>query len=203
MKGYMDGIKGALERHELLVNVQSGIPDKNALVFNIHIANQSLGVERALQRPNEWDISYTYYEYGKLDYLIASKEPSFRDVPFPILDNDVALFLSSQSLSLDKVKQLERCRVHMEFWVHEIIDRISSFSLDTKAWVYSFFGLPTGRTADDPPFEFPPEDSIRPVLRAGGSIADSAVSSSSRYNSILYMLIMIPKLIMLIALQSF
>lgn len=179
MRGYIDGIKGALERHELLVNVQSGIPDKNALVFNIHIANQSLGVDRASCRPNEWDISFTYYEYGKLDYLISSKEPSFRDVPFPILENDVAQFLSSQSLSLDKVKQLERCRVHMELWVHEIIDRSFSFSADTKAWVYSFFGLPAGRTADDPPFEFPSVNSIRPVMRSGGSVAGSTVSSSS------------------------
>ena len=67
----MKGVKGVLERNDVFVNVQSGIPDKNSLIFNIHITNQSILVDKASKKPKEWDISYTYYEFGKLDYLIA------------------------------------------------------------------------------------------------------------------------------------
>lgn len=93
-------------------------------------------IDPVAKKVKEWDLSYNYYQFGKLDWLISHQVASFKDVVFPILENDIAQQLVSEVFSQEKLKRLERCKVLIEHWAHELIERSVTFPVDAKDLVY-------------------------------------------------------------------
>ena len=61
-----------------------------------------------------------------------------------MLENDVAALLAAGKGSNEKLQKLSRCQLLLQNWIHELIDRSSSFPPATRDIVYKFFSLPTG-----------------------------------------------------------
>ena len=120
-------------------------------------------LDRTEDKYMEWNVSYSYYQYGKLDWLICYQVPSFKDVPFPVLENEIAQQLVANNQKSDRMKRMDRCRLFMQNWIHEVLDRTASFPLETREIVYKFFRLPSGPVTGEPAFEFPPTSSLKPA----------------------------------------
>ena len=91
-----------------------------------------------------WEVSYNYHQFGKLDWLICHQELSFKEFFFPVLENDVVAALASNKVSKRHLGRLDRCRLILQCWIHELIDRSSGFSPEVQKIVYDFLSLPKG-----------------------------------------------------------
>ena len=92
----------------------------------------------------KWEVSYNYYQFGKLDWLICYQAASFKEFFFPVLENDIAAALASDKGGARKLQRLDRCRMILQNWIHELIDRSSTFIPEIQDIINGFFCLPTG-----------------------------------------------------------
>lgn len=131
----------AIVNVNLHVTCQRGFPERGILIFNVHVRNREL--------EHEWDISYTYYQFSRLDYYLATRVESFRNVHFPHLDFDSIVQLAGTGAEGDghpreNQKLMDRAKLVLENWVHEVITKSPSFPIDARAIAQDFFYLPNG-----------------------------------------------------------
>mmetsp|Transcript_16901 Transcript_16901/g.25474 ORF Transcript_16901/g.25474 Transcript_16901/m.25474 type:complete len:604 (+) Transcript_16901:106-1917(+) len=124
-----------VESRSLEIWVQSGIPEDNELVFNVHVRNTSA---------IEWEVSYRLSQFGALDVEINNRTDALRDVAFPTISKETSAALVSPAKYKNKMKELEHCRMSLEQWVYYVVTRIEVVPDELKDIIEGFFFLPNG-----------------------------------------------------------
>jgi hypothetical protein len=115
--------------------IQSGIPEDGDLVFNVHIRNLAT---------TDWEVSYRLSQFASLDIEINKYTDALRDVAFPTINKEALNALITNKKYLNKLKDLEHCRMSLEQWVYYVISRCDIFPIDLRNIVENFFLLPSG-----------------------------------------------------------
>ena len=79
-----------------------------------------------------------------MDWLICHQAGSFKEFFFPVLENDIAALLASDRGGTRNLHRLDRCRMILQNWIHELIDHSSTFIPEIQNIINGFFCLPYG-----------------------------------------------------------
>jgi hypothetical protein len=129
---------GPSSLHRLIANLASS----TVLYLSLTTLPFSSSLHSSFPLPPQ--VSYRLSQFAALDIEINKFTDALRDVAFPTINKEAYTALLTNKKYLNKLKDLEHCRMSLEQWVYYVISRSDIFPSELRQLIENFFILPSG-----------------------------------------------------------